>query len=101
MQARNAAAAKVAADLKEETKENAALTNLQKEEKKVADAHLMRLREAEEDLQTREPADARERKAVAAAAVLKVPLKEDVQKSNFGKLFGTIFHGIQVAQTSA
>lgn len=90
--AKNAvAAAKVVVVLKEKNKENEALTNLPEVETKVAGVQLMRLREVEEDHLTQEQAGARERRAVAAAAALKVLLKEEDQKSNFLKPFGIIF----------
>ena len=74
MPEKNAAVAAVvkAVVIKEETKENAALTNLQEEATKVEDAHLTLLPEEKEDHLMQDLADARERKAVAAAAALKV-----------------------------
>ena len=64
---------------------NAALTNLLPVAAKVAEEAMMLPPGVEEDLQMQDPADARERKAVAAAAALKVQLKEEDQKSNFLK----------------
>lgn len=75
MPEKNAAVVAVvkAVAIKEETKENAALTNLLEEATKVEDAHLtLLLPEEKEDHLMQDLADARERKAVAAAAALKV-----------------------------
>ena len=85
------AAAKAGVALKAETKANAVLTSPPEVEIKAADVHLMHLRVVEEGHLTQDPADARERRAVAAAAALKALLKEEDQKSNFWKAFGTIF----------
>jgi hypothetical protein len=51
----------------------------------------MHLQEDEEDHLMQEPADARERKAVAAAAALKVQLKEEGQKNSVFDVFGIVF----------
>lgn len=66
--------------LKEKIKAVAVLINL-KEQIKAAEGLQMPLQEAEEDHLMQDPADARERRAVAAAAALKVQLKEEDQKN--------------------
>lgn len=76
-----------AAAIKAKTRESAALTSLQEAEIKAAEDPQKHLRKDVEDQLILAPADARERKAVAAAAALKVLLKEEDQKSNIQKTF--------------
>lgn len=79
---RNVAVVAKVEDLKVKTREAEALTNPQREQIKAEEDLQVLLQAGKEDHLTQEPADARERRAVAAAAALKVLLKEEDQKSN-------------------